>query len=324
MTLALLASLVVAQTSSAPSVVLLVPRLDAPTMLAARLRAELEALGFQVEVDRLDDTGSVRDVLDATERPNLTAVLALAMTGPEARAIDVWVSDRATGKTVLRRLKVDGARGEASALALKAVELLRASLVELSFDTAREVPSAVKVLSTTPPPPPSRFSLGVGAGLSLVRSAAPGAHVGLAASVRLPLVFTGEVLGRVTLVPATGTVSGGLVQVQEQSLLAGPGLRVELMATLEAGVVVLAGLSRVEAQGIAVDSALVGSRRAVVSASVEPGVFLRWWFSPHWGASLRAAARLDSAPAVAQVGGVDAVIAGLPSVSVSALLEVRP
>ncbi|MCU0697731.1 MAG: hypothetical protein MUC96_14490 [Myxococcaceae bacterium] len=61
-----------------------------------------------------------------------------------------------------------------------------------------------------------------------------------------------------------------------------------------------------------------------MTASFEPGVFARWWFSPHWGATLRVGARFDTSPTLAQAGVVDALVAGLPSVGVSVQLDVRP
>jgi hypothetical protein len=321
--------LLAAQPMPAPRVVLLVPRVRAPTALAERLKAELESLGFEVEVDRLDDTGRVRDVLDATERPNLTAVLALDTTGLEQRAIDVWVSDRATGKTVLRRLKADGPpqkpERSAAALALKAVELLRASLVELSFDLGRELPAAVKQLATPPSSPPSRLSLEAGLGASFVRGAAPGLHAAIDASFRLPLVFFAELLGRMTLVPSRVAVMGGAsVQIHEQSALLGVGGTFSVAPSLELSAVVLAGVTRVEGLGVAGGTHLVERRLSAVSPSFEPAVVARWWMSPHWGVMLRAGVRFDASPTIFQADGVEIGVAGFPSVAASVMVCVRP
>ncbi|MDX2008941.1 MAG: hypothetical protein SFW67_02055 [Myxococcaceae bacterium] len=75
---------------------------------------------------------------------------------------------------------------------------------------------------------------------------------------------------------------------------------------------------------MAVDSTLIGRRLANVTASFEPGVFARWWFSPHWGATVRLGARFDSSPTLAQASVVDALVAGLPSVAGALQLDVRP
>ena len=102
-----------------------------------RLRAELLDAGFDVvEVDRApgDPRAEVEDSAPATSG---FATVAMSRAGDGAFA-DIWISDHVTGKTVVRRLEV-GADPEAPAvLAIRALELLRASLLEVA---AQGVPS---------------------------------------------------------------------------------------------------------------------------------------------------------------------------------------
>jgi hypothetical protein len=99
--------------------------------LTGRLRAEIEALGLRVvSVDGRDASPS-----DLAERAR-TAGAAVAVSTTETRAgVDLWLVDRVTGKTLLREVLVrDLSNGDPdSVIALRAVELLRASLLELEL-----------------------------------------------------------------------------------------------------------------------------------------------------------------------------------------------
>jgi hypothetical protein len=135
-----------------------------------RLRSELDALGLRV-VEVSDPAGdrSPRSLERAAREVGAFAALRIV---PWERGIEVWIADRITGKTVLRELVV--APGEASdeVVALRAVELLRASLLELELphEQSGEVPPppAVKRLVARPKPArpeaPPRFGVGLGGG----------------------------------------------------------------------------------------------------------------------------------------------------------------
>lgn len=98
-----------------------------------RTEAELETEGFEVVTEVAPNHGDLRRALAAAaERAD--AVAAIAVVSDEGGATaDVWVSDRVTDKTVIRTLRVDGvpAHERPRALAIRAVELLRASFVEV-------------------------------------------------------------------------------------------------------------------------------------------------------------------------------------------------
>ncbi|MBN1654236.1 MAG: hypothetical protein JXA30_10730 [Deltaproteobacteria bacterium] len=96
-----------------------------------RLRAEIKSAGFSVvEVDRAPG-GPRSEVERAEGNSRCFATVALHRASLGAFA-DVWISDRLTGKTVVRRIEVSGASNAAAVLAIRALELLRASLLEVS------------------------------------------------------------------------------------------------------------------------------------------------------------------------------------------------
>jgi hypothetical protein len=96
-----------------------------------RLRAELGDAGFDVvEVDQTP--GDPRaGVEDAGGGGGGFATVSMNRAGAGAQA-DIWISDHVTGKTVVRRLEVGGAPNAAAVLAIRAMELLRASLLEVA------------------------------------------------------------------------------------------------------------------------------------------------------------------------------------------------
>jgi hypothetical protein len=114
-----------------------------------RLRAELVAAGFEVtEVER--GSGDAREATEA--EPQVAGVFAtIAIVSRTADAADLWVADRVTGKTLVRRIRVPPGSGRdaATILAVRAVELLQASLLE-----AFEQPEPVESTSSLAPPPP--------------------------------------------------------------------------------------------------------------------------------------------------------------------------
>jgi hypothetical protein len=124
----------IATTTAAPTAaraasrVVLVEAPDASLRDAtSRLRGELAAAGFEVSevsAQAADDAGSF-----ATVRLQRTA----------SGAIEVWVSDQLTAKTVVRRV-----------IAIRALELLRASLLEIESPP----PPPPDDVPAAPPPPP--------------------------------------------------------------------------------------------------------------------------------------------------------------------------
>jgi hypothetical protein len=102
-----------------------------------RLAAELRAAGFEVAVVDARPGVDARTQVERTQldpRPFAT----IALVGTERGAVaDVWVADHLSSKTLVRRVDVGADTAVPSALAIRAVELLRASLLEVSASGTR-------------------------------------------------------------------------------------------------------------------------------------------------------------------------------------------
>jgi len=115
-----------------------------------RLAAELRAAGFDVEERTAEQPDDARRLVEAAEPGAAFATVLLRPAGRGA-ATDVWVADHVTHKTVVRRITARG-RGDAAdrAMALRVVELMRASLVE-----GVVLPPPPEDAAIAPEPPPS-------------------------------------------------------------------------------------------------------------------------------------------------------------------------
>jgi hypothetical protein len=119
-----------------------------------RLQAELGALGFEVVLVDPTAGGDARASVEAAHlTPPPIATLALSHEGTSAGA-DVWVADGLTAKTSVRRIDVRDVSHERapSVLAVRAVELLRASLLEAARPAA-EKEAHRNVMETGAPEP---------------------------------------------------------------------------------------------------------------------------------------------------------------------------
>ncbi len=120
-----------------------------------RLVAELESLGFAAVIVDPGDAPASRAALEASAR-RAGAVAAIRAV-PAERGVEVWIADRVTGKTVLRVVPTEGDVEADAALALRTVELLRASLLEISLPAppAGEVPATPQLRARMDLPPPA-------------------------------------------------------------------------------------------------------------------------------------------------------------------------
>ena len=164
-----------------------------------RLAAELRAAGFQVEEKVVEGDDDARRVVEEPTEGGPFATVLLRRSGARA-ATDVWVADHVTHKTVVRRMGSRDAGDAADrALALRVVELMRASLVEglvlpASDDDVAPTPASAASLApdvtawtreTVHEPPPRRsphvgLALGVAgafAGPDVGMAVAPALHV---------------------------------------------------------------------------------------------------------------------------------------------------
>jgi len=134
--LLLVATPTFAENSGAPSptetplrVVLVTNHADARIM--PLLKAELESLGIEVVlVDHGENEVIPRDLSEAARKTHALAGFRVIVA---KKSVEVWIADRVTGKIVLREaLEQDtSSKGSESVVVLRAVELLRVSLMEL-------------------------------------------------------------------------------------------------------------------------------------------------------------------------------------------------
>jgi hypothetical protein len=191
--------------------------------LARRVRAELEGLGVDVLVLKPPGEDSpARAPLDQAAR-NVGAVAAVRLVVSGEGKVEVWVADRVTGKAVVRELDAPATGSSDAVVATGAVELLRASLMELhSPEPPRgDVPVTPKIealaLPATPAPWSPRLGLDVGAGAELgLGGLGPSAEADIGLWVRIAGRFGLRALGRATLAPARVVNASGAVDVRSQ------------------------------------------------------------------------------------------------------------
>ncbi|MDC0740517.1 hypothetical protein [Polyangium mundeleinium] len=128
-----------ARANGEPRIVLVAPAKDEG--IAVRIRAELEALHFEVLDVEMEAGPPAREPLEEAARKS-DAVAAVRIV-PSSAGVEVWIVDRMTGKTVLRELVAEHEppHGGSATIALRVMELLRASLMEL--DAPRPPPGEV-------------------------------------------------------------------------------------------------------------------------------------------------------------------------------------
>ncbi|WP_438038603.1 hypothetical protein [Sorangium sp. So ce128] len=136
-------------------VVLVRPAAADPSIAEAliRIRGELVADGFDVEVlDAAQSAASApRPTMDDAGQQAGSAALIGLFLAPDGQAAELWVVDPRTHETLVRRIDTRGEAREhiVEVLAVRAVELLRASLLELLMSSQR---SAAPAPAAAPPP----------------------------------------------------------------------------------------------------------------------------------------------------------------------------
>jgi hypothetical protein len=158
--------------AQAPPTVLLIRDTDTAG-LALRLSRELAAMGVRVvQSDAPAREVSREDLELAAQRAGALAAFRLR---PSQHGVDVWLFDRATSKFVLRdEVLLGDADEDQRVVAVRAVELLRASLLEVSQPTFAPRPTAAPLLPqaraiaraiiVSPPPGWPRLAMHFGGG----------------------------------------------------------------------------------------------------------------------------------------------------------------
>ncbi|MGO9837812.1 MAG: hypothetical protein ACLP1X_26790 [Polyangiaceae bacterium] len=292
---------------------------------STRVRAELLDAGFEVvEVDRAP--GDPRSEVEDAE-PSTSSFATVAMNRATNGAFaDVWISDHLTGKTVVRRLEVGAGPNATAVLAIRALELLRASLLEVAVKGPPSEPpmsapnDVVKWIAPALPPAPASpllqgTALGLGA-LALHGLSGIGLAVGPTISVSHGV---GPWFARVTLAgplvgPELHTAAGSATIRQELGALA-VGVASE-PKPLGVYAWVGAGAFDLHTDGSA-DAPYHGASGDVVSFLWNAGIGGLARIGPRIALTVDlAAVFLDPQPIVV-IAGKDAGSAGAPSIGAS-------
>ncbi len=182
-----------------------------------------------------------RDGLEQTARSHDAAAAISLSLSPDGAVADVWVAERLTQKTLIRRINVADVPPQRRPfmLALRAVELLRASLIELAqpppSQAASEVPEPVSRLLTVPSTPLQGVGVELGLGALFSTDSLDPA---LAPTIRVSYGFESGIALRLGWLPPLMNTSQegplGVARVRQQLL----GLDVVYAPSLNGAVVV--------------------------------------------------------------------------------------
>jgi hypothetical protein len=222
-----------------------------------------------------------------------TAVVAVVAGGEPASA-ELWVVDRVTGKTVVRRVHADPKAARiAEVLSVRAVELLRASFLELAI-TSRPAPDVVEV-PLPPPPVVTRFVTepleeaepdwrwaveAGGGGVGAIQGASSGTTMlgEFMPVARVQRAFSPRWCARITFA-GLGTqahvdMPGGYADVSQTLLIVEGLVRFRRGRRLEPVLSLGAGMLRVSAEGHTT-APYIGGNAWRMSAAADAGVGLR-------------------------------------------------
>jgi hypothetical protein len=336
-----------AQGIASPTVVVLRPPSTegVAAEATARVQGELGAAGFHVVVLPVAGRATRTDL--ETAGGDIAPVGAFAIfVHPEGavQVAEIWVSDRMRSRTIVESAHLtDADRGRASeVLAVRAVELLRASLAELWLQ-----PPPAPTVPAAPPAPETRSTASIERAPAVAARPAFGAGLGLGAGVGAMAGVAAHEAGPIllpSLYVVYGNDSGGSLQLALRGLgpavtlsaAAGTAKVEEQLASLDvvktwwprwrivpfvgAG----AGLQHVRVTGSGV-APYEGSTADDFSFVTSAGVGAA--FPVYSGLSLVAQSRAVVAwpPTAVRIGGVDAGHFGEPSLLVdAAVLGVFP
>ena len=139
-----------------------------------RLTAELQASGFEVRAldVTVDPAKNIRAQLEGPCRDE-GAVAALWFNPRPDGTVDAWVADQVTSKAVLRTYEQPKDGIERARLALRAVELLHASLLEVRLVEQREFPELPVKRRFAPRVEKPHWTFGTGVGLAITPNLRP-------------------------------------------------------------------------------------------------------------------------------------------------------
>ena len=175
-----------------------------------RMHGELVSAGFDVQITATTTGADPRTSLEQTASGNNVDAVVALLGDATPGSVEVWVIDRVTGKSVVRRIPSQPESDRAAEiLAIRAIELLRASLLEVAMASGREPP-------VVPKPPPAEVTRFVEHALEPRRGSRVAIEVGGSGVANfdkvgpalLPLIRLDLALGRYCLIRATAAGLG--------------------------------------------------------------------------------------------------------------------
>lgn len=199
-----------------PRVMLLAVTSDDP--LAARLAAELEALGLDVSRALIDPQAAIEDLVRQALSGGARGVVVA-----DGRRTEFWIAEEGSDRIALRQeLEIEHSPAMESVLSLRTVEFLRVSL-GLASPAPRVPPPVVVPPTAQPQTTDGRVSLGVSSGVvASTGSLAPFATISAALRVRIAGPLGIELRAAVPL--GTDRLSTGSDEIEASVWLAGGGV----------------------------------------------------------------------------------------------------
>lgn len=312
-----------------------------------RLRGELVSAGFDVRVIDPPLGADIRASLEeAAAGPEVEAVVAILGGGSSdasGNSAELWVIDRVTGKTVVRRVPTPaGSTHGAEVLSIRAMELLRASFLEVALSASR----TPKVAEQPPAPPPSAevtrltnaaiadvvgnrwpSTWAIEAG-GCVLGSLQGVTPSIMPLVRVQRAFGNHALGRMTLAgfgtkPRITNTQGGTgeeAEITQQFGLLELGYRFRANRVLQPFISVGAGALHVSAAGHNVSTPIQPRTNERWSLLGDAGTGVHFWFHGRFEIAVEAHAQFARPYPVIRYLTRDIAVEGRPTLTGSLTL----
>ena len=307
-----------------------VPTSELLSEAIVRIKSELLAGGFQVTVtdcpasDLLPEPRVLMERAGQVKAPSAT--LAIFGNLSEGSA-ELWVVDRITGKAVIRRVEVETSsdRPISEVLAIRAQELLRATLVEVLVEESRPAPPATKpkpdevAVKQHPDAPSAAWRFGVELGASgfggwggIGPTLAPAARLRLAIDERFWIRLTGLGFGTRPRVQANIGSTSGSASVRQDVVLVEGAAWFRAQRLLRPMVSLGLGTLRLAADGTA-EMPYQGEHNARWFFAADAGVGIAVRVAAHWEAQLEAHALVAAPRPAVRFFDVDSARVGQPT-----------
>jgi hypothetical protein len=328
-----------------PSLVVAVvrPRDPGPmvTEVVTRVRGELVAAGFEVAlVDHAQGIDAGAEMKAIANRLHPAAIFGI-FEQTDSGAADVWIADLLTGKTLVQRVAADDKEGSpakngSSVQAVRAVDLLRANLLEILVERSnlppptpppREAIESSRVCPCDPGAAPARGeSVGLEAGTAVLHS-----FDGIGPSLSPILRAFYQPVPSVALrFSASGLGTRPLIEAPEgQARISQEFALFELVPVFFAEravrpvVSIGFGAYHLQAQGVA-EASYETSTRSFWAALFDVGAGVRFAASRHVGLALEVHALFTSSSPVVRIVDIEVGRAGSPSILSSLTLVATP